>query len=85
MALRDATPDLVKHRFGGSAARCSANRRDDAEVAGEAAAVLDLHEGTDPVEARVRLHAAERSDVAGHEGRRLLAASRDDRDVVRQA
>jgi hypothetical protein len=41
-----------------------ADERDHAEVAREAAAVLDLHERAHAVEASVGLHAAQRADVA---------------------
>ena len=70
--------------IGGTAARGAAHERDHAERAGEAAAVLHLHERADAVEARVRLDAADRADVARDEARRLLAPSRHDDDVVRK-
>jgi hypothetical protein len=85
VALCDAAADLREHCVGAAAARRAADERDDAEVAREAAAVLHLDEGADAVEPRIRLDAADRTDVAGDELRRLLAAARDDDDVVRQA
>src|SRR6185436_1917958 len=45
MPLVDPAPDLGEHRPRGPAARGAAYKRDDAEVAGEAAAVLHLDEG----------------------------------------
>ena len=83
--LRDAAPDLAKHRVGGAASGAAADERDDAEVAREAAAVLDLHERPDPLEPGVVLHAAERAEVGGDRRRRLLAAAPNDDDVRRQA
>src|SRR5919109_2523937 len=75
MALRDAAAHLAEHRLRRPAPRRAANERDNAEVARETAAVLDLHEGAHAVEPRVRLHAAERPDVARDERRRLLASA----------
>ena len=85
VALLDAAADLAEHRVGAPAARRAAHERDHAEVAGERAAVLDLHERANAVEPRVGLDAADRADVAGDERRRLLGAPRDDGDVRRQA
>ena len=68
-----------------AAARGAAHERDHAEVAREAAAVLHLDERAHAVEPRVGLDAADRADVAGDERRRLLAALRDDDDVLGQA
>ena len=84
VALRDPARDLVQHRVRAAAARRAAHERDDAEVARERAAVLHLHERAHAVEPRVRLHAADRADLAGDEGRRLLAPPRDDDDVLGQ-
>ena len=81
MALRDAALDLGEHRSGAAAARGAAHERDDAEVARERAAVLDLHERANAIEARVGLDAADRADVAGDERGGLLASLRDDDDV----
>ena len=67
MALRDTPGDLAEHGVGGPATRGAADQRDDAEVARERAAVLNLHERPDTVEPRVRVDAADRSDVAGDE------------------
>src|SRR5213082_2150879 len=85
MPLRDAAGDLGEHGARAAAARTAPDERDDAEVAREAAAVLDVDERADAIEARVSLHATERADVARDEVRRRLAPARDDRDVVRQA
>ena len=71
--------------LGAAAARRAAHERDDAEVARERAAVLDLHERAHAVEPRVGLDAADRTDVAGDERGGLLAALRDDDDVLGQA
>src|SRR5512132_1566134 len=43
--VRDTAPHLVENGRRGSASRPTPDDRDHAEVAGEAAAVLDLHEG----------------------------------------
>ena len=85
MALFDAARDLAEHRVGGTAARGAADERDHAEVAREAAAVLHLDERAHAVEPRVGLHTADRADVAGNEGRGLLAALRHHDDVLRQS
>src|SRR4029453_397234 len=66
MALLDAPPHLTQHRLRRTAARGAAHLRDDAESAGEAAAVLHLHERADAVEPRVRLDAADPAPVARH-------------------
>src|SRR5436309_3335537 len=58
--------------------------RNDAEVAGEAAAVLDLHERADAIEPPLALDACDRSDVSGDHSRRVLAPARDHVDVRRQ-
>ena len=84
VALRDAAADLAEHGLGRAAARGAADERDDAEAARERAAVLHLDEGANAVEACVRLHAADRADVARDELRRLLAPARDHDDVLRQ-
>src|SRR5262249_33487916 len=84
MPLLHSAPRFRQHGGGGPAARRPAHERDHAEVAREATAVLDLHERPDTVEARIRLHASERPDVPGDERGRLLAAPRDNRDVLRQ-
>ena len=84
VALRDPPAHLVEHRGSSAAARAAAHERDHAEVAGEAAAVLDLHERTHAIEACVGLHAADRAHVARHEGRRLLASPPHDGDVLRK-
>ncbi len=84
MPLIHAAGDLGEYRVRTAAARRAADERDHAEVAREAATVLHLDERAHPVEARVRLDATDRADVAGDEGRCFLAAARDDDDVVRQ-
>ena len=83
--MRDTAPHLVEHGRRGAASRPTADDRDHAEVAGEAAAVLDLHEGAHALETGVSLDAADRAHVSGHERRRLLARPGDHHDVVRQA
>ena len=85
VALRDAPPDLSEHRLCRAAARGAANERDHAEGARERAAVLDPHERANPVEAVLRLDAADRADVACDRLGDVLAAPGDDADVVRQA
>ena len=84
MALLDASLDLGEHGPGVAAARGAAHQRDHAEGAREAAAVLHLDERANAVEPRVCLDAADRADVAGDELGRLLAAARDDDDVLGQ-
>ena len=84
VALSDAAADLAEDGLGRAAARGTADERDDAEPARERAAVLHLDEGANAVEPGLRLHAADRADVARDEPRRLLAASGDHDDVVRE-
>ena len=84
MPLADASAHLAEHGVRASAAGAPTHERDHAEVAREAAAVLHADEGAHPIEARVRLHAADRTDVAGDESGSLLAATGDDRDVLGQ-
>src|SRR5690242_13346344 len=60
VSLVDSAVDLGEHGRGRPAARGTAHERDHAERAGERAAVLDLDERADPVEARVGLDAADR-------------------------
>ena len=84
VALCDALADLAEDGLGAAAARCAANERDDAERARERAAVLDLDERPDPVEPRVRLHAGDRTHVAGDGLDGLLDLAGDDRDVLGQ-
>ena len=84
MTLCNPTSHFVQHGGSLPAAGTASHERDDAEVAREAATILDLDERSDPVEARVALHATDRADVPGHESRRLLAPSRHHRDVGRQ-
>src|SRR5262249_15399282 len=81
VTLRDPAPDLGEHVRRPAAARGAANERDHAERAGEAAAVLDLHEGAHAFAARVVANAADRADVGRDRGRRLLARLRNDDDV----
>ena len=85
VALRDAAADLAEHGLGRAAARGAADERNDAEAARERAAVLHLDEGAHAIEAGLRLHTADRADVARDELRRLLASPRDHDDVVRKA
>src|SRR4029077_1843849 len=84
VSLRDAPPDLVEHRNRRPTARRTADERDHAEVAREAAAVLDLHERAHTVEAGISLNAADRTNVPGDEPRRLLTRPGDDGHVGRQ-
>ena len=84
VALRDALADLFEHGPGAARPGSAAHERDHAEVARERAAVLDLHEGPHAIEAGVGLHAPDRTDVAGDERSRVLAAPRDDDHVRRQ-
>ncbi len=84
MALRDAGPDLAEDVVGAAAARRAAHERDDAEVARERAAVLDLDERADAIEPRVRPDTADRADVAGDLLDRLLDLPADDGHVRRQ-
>ena len=84
MPLVDSSADLAQNRLRRPASRSPANLRDDAEVAGEAAAVLDLNERADPIEADVGPDAADRPDVPRDEVRRPLAGEPHDADVVRK-
>src|SRR6476661_7970883 len=77
VALANAAADLPEHGLGRAAARGASHQRDDAETAAERAAVLDLDEGANAIETRIRLHTADRADVARDELRRLLAPARD--------
>src|SRR5262249_9208400 len=63
MSLFDALADLSQDRGRAAAARGSADERDHAELAREAAAVLNADECTYAVEPRVGLNAADRADV----------------------
>ncbi len=67
---------------GRAAAGGAAHERDDAERAGEGAAVLDPDEGAHPLESVVSLHAADRPHVGSDGFGDLLAAPGDDADVV---
>ena len=78
VALRDAALDLGEHALGRRLRDAPRTCGNDAERAREAAAVLHLHEGADPVEPDVGPHAADRADVAGDELGRALARERDD-------
>ena len=84
VTLGDAAAHLGEHGIGGPAARCAAHERDHAEVAGEAAAVLHLHEGTNAVESGFALDTRDRTDIAGDRVGGLLASLRHDDDVLRQ-
>ena len=83
--LLDPPPDLAEDRLGAPAARRPADERNHAEVAREAAPVLDADEGANAVEPSVGLHATDCADVASDEGRSLLASPPDHDDVLRQA
>src|SRR6185436_4264064 len=85
VALYDAAPDLREHSLGTPTTAPPSHQRDDAEIAREAAAVLDLHERADSIKARVGVDAADRTDVSGDELRGLLARPRNHDDVRRQA
>ena len=85
VALSDAPFDLGQHGVRTPAPRRATHERDDAERARERAAVLDLHERARPLQAAIRLDARDRADVAGDRVRDLLARSRDDPDVRRDA
>ena len=65
----------VQHRVRRPAAGRAADEGDDAERTRERAAVLDLHERADPVEAVLRLDAADRTDIACDGVGDLLAAA----------
>ena len=80
--LIDAALDLGEHGRRGPAARFAADERHDAERAGEAAAVLHLHERADAVDAGIGLNAADRPDRVGDEVGSCLAPPPDDGDVV---
>jgi hypothetical protein len=82
MTLCDSPAHLFEDCIGRPAARRTPHERNDAEVAREAAAVLHLDERPDPLETRLAASAADRPDVARHEGRRLLARPCDDGHVV---
>jgi hypothetical protein len=84
MPLLDPLPDLPQDRVRAAAARCSANERDHAEPAREAAAVLNSNECTHAVEPCVGLNAADRADVSGDEVGRVLGPPRDDGHVPGQ-
>ena len=84
MALTNPLLDLGEHGRGTAAARGTAYERDHAEGAAEAAAVLHLDERTDPIEARVRLHAPDCTHVPCHRFRDLFASPGDDDDVFRK-
>src|SRR2546430_343966 len=66
VSVRDAPPHLVEHRGRGPTARRTADERDHAKVAREAAAVLDLHERAHAVEPSISLYAADRTHAACH-------------------
>ena len=75
VTLVDPAANLAEDRGGAPAAGTAPHERNDAEVAGEAAAVLHLHEGAHAVEPRFGLDAADRADIARHKLRGLLAAA----------
>jgi hypothetical protein len=81
VALRDAALDLGDHGGSRPAPGRAPNLGDDAETAGEAAAVLDLHEGAHPIKTDIRLDATQRPDGAGDEAGGSLAREPDDFDV----
>ena len=63
MPLLDPLADLPQDCVGAPASRGPADERDHAELAREAAPVLDADERTDPVEPRIGLNASDRADV----------------------
>src|ERR1043166_6109186 len=82
VTLADTFPHLAQHGFGGATPGGTANQWNYAERTGKAAAVLHAYERAHAVELRLRLHAADRADVAGDELRRLLATTSHYHDVV---
>jgi hypothetical protein len=79
--LLDALANLPQDRVGCTAPRSAAHERDHAELAREAAPVLDADERAHAVEPRVGPDASNRTDVPGHERGRLLGPPRDDGHV----
>src|SRR5262249_35021028 len=83
--LLDAVADFAQNGSRVAASRRAPNEWDDAEVAGEAAAVLDLHERADAIEPRVGLDASNRADVPGDRVGRVFPPPGDDGDIVRKS
>ena len=83
VTVRDAPLDLRQHGSRAAAARRAAHERDDAERARERAAVLDLHERTRSLEARIRPDAADRADFSGDGVGNRFARPRNHGDVRR--
>ena len=75
MALLDPSADLPQDRAGAAASRRPAHERDHAELAREAATVLDADKSADAVEPRIGLNASDRADVARDERRSLLGCA----------
>jgi hypothetical protein len=82
MPLFDPPAHLGQDRSGAAAPAPAAHQRNDAEVAREAAAILDLDERAHTIEPRVVVDAADRADVARDEVRGVLAPATYDGDVV---
>ena len=82
VALRCAAPDLCDDRCGRTAPRRAADEWNHAKGTRERTPVLNSHKRTDPVEAVLRLNAADRADVARDRVGNVLAASGDDADVA---
>ena len=80
--LSDAAADLGQYRRGAAAPGRPSHERNHAEGARERAAVLDLHERADAVEPVCGLDAPDRTDVTCDRVDDLLAALRDDHDIV---
>src|SRR5204862_2729259 len=85
VTLGDTAADLGEDGGGPTAAGFAAHERHDAEVAREAATVLDLHERPDAIQARLGLDATDGADVPGHRRGGRFASLREHDDVVRQA
>ncbi len=84
MALLDPSDDLPQDRAGAAASRSPTHERDHAELAGEAAPVLDAYERADTVEPCIGLNASDRANVARDERRSVLGSPRDDGHVLGQ-
>ena len=85
MSLLHALSNLGQDSIRRAAPGGTTHLRNDAEPAREAAAVLDLDEGSDAIEADRSVRAPQHADVRGHLLGCLLAGSRDNPDVVGKA
>src|SRR5262245_54200037 len=83
MTLRDPALDLGEHRRRSPAPSGAAHLRDHAEAAAEAAAVLDLDERPNALEAMLGLNAPDRTDRAGDRRRSILTRPAHDAHVAR--